>query len=148
MSYNVDLQHFVWSTAHREERIDFEWADRLYQYIGGMLRERKCSLVIAGGMPDHIHLLISMHTTLSKAKLVNALKSVSSKWIHQNIAEQRDFHRQKDYGSFSVSLSQKTTVNNYIKNQRKHHQRRGYQAEFRELLIRHEIEFDERYLWD
>lgn len=148
MSFNVDLQHFVWSTAHREQRIDFEWADRLYQYIGGMLRERKCKLLAANGMPDHIHLLISMHATESKAKLANALKSVSSKWIRENIAGQRDFRWQKDYASFSVSLSQEPVVNRYVKNQHQHHRRQDFQTEYLGLLTRHGIEFDERYLWD
>lgn len=113
-----------------------------------MLRDRKCSLLAAGGMPDHIHLLVSLHSTLSKAKLVNAIKSVSSKWIKQNIAGQRDFQWQKEYGSFSVSFSQEPTVNRYINNQLKHHRQRGYKTEFRELLTRHRIEFKERYLWD
>jgi putative transposase len=148
MSFNVDLQHFVWSTAHRELRITFDWADRLYQYIGGMLHERKCMLLAANGMPDHIHLLISMHATASKAQLANALKSVSSKWIHQNIDGQRDFRWQKDYASFSVSLSQKPRVNRYIKNQHQHHQKLDFKSEYLELLTRHGIEFDERYLWD
>jgi putative transposase len=147
-SYVANLQHFVWSTAYREMRISADWQARLFEYIGGLVRERKSVLLAAGGMPDHLHLLVSLHPTYSISDFVNAIKSVSSRWIHENIAGQEDFHWQEKYGAFSVSKSAQGIVTDYIDHQPEHHSQRDYQAEFRALLQKHGLDFDERYGWD
>ena len=83
-----------------------------------------------------------------RAKLVEEIKSSSSKWIKQEHPRLTDFHWQAGYGEFSVSQSNVEQVRQYITNQESHHRQRTFQDEFRELLRRHELEWDERYVWD
>jgi REP element-mobilizing transposase RayT len=147
-SYVANLQHFVWSTAKRVERLDPQWQSRLYEVIGGIIRQRNSILLAAGGMPDHIHLLVSLHPQESISGMVNAIKSCSSRWIHENIPHEELFRWQEKYGAFSVSKSLEETVRYYIQHQVEHHQKQNFQQEFRILLEKHEIVIDERYLWD
>ena len=144
---NVKI-HFVWSTAGREPRIEPEWQDRLYGYIGGVIDNKKAKLICAGGIADHIHLLVSFPSTVTIAELVNAVKANSSRWVHETFPTQKDFAWQTGYGAFSVSKSGEERVIHYIRNQPEHHRKQDFQAEFVELLQIHEIEYDERYLWD
>jgi REP element-mobilizing transposase RayT len=101
----------------------------------------------AGGMPDHVHLLVSLGRTLSIADLIRIVKSNSSGWIHDEL-QIRDFAWQVGYGAFAVSFSNLEQVKTYIANQEEHHRRMSFQDEFREFLRRHELKWDERYLWD
>jgi REP element-mobilizing transposase RayT len=140
--------HVVFSTRNREPLIDPEWEDRLYGYVGGILGNRKCLLLIAGGMPDHVHLLVSLARTWSVADLVRDVKSNSSAWIHEEIPDMRHFSWQDGYGAFSVSVSQLDAVRKYVAGQKEHHARQSYQDEFRAILKRHGVEYDERYVWD
>ncbi|MDZ4659513.1 MAG: IS200/IS605 family transposase [Bythopirellula sp.] len=139
--------HIVFSTKHRQPLITPEIQQRLYEYIGGILRNHSSSLIAAGGMPDHIHLLASMGRTVAVADLVRVVKSNSSGWVHGELALP-DFHWQDGYGAFSVSYSNIETIKTYLANQAEHHRRRTFQEEFLELLKRHELQWDERYIWD
>jgi putative transposase len=141
------LVHFVWSTAGREPWIAREWSDDLYAYIGGVLNKKNAKLVCAGGISDHIHLYASLPSTISIADAVNAMKANSSRWIHETIQGKAAFAWQKGYGAFSVSKSAEQGVRKYISNQETHHKRHSFQNEFLALLRKHEIEYDERYLW-
>ena len=140
--------HVIFSTKNRAPLITAEIQPRLYAYIGGILRENKCCLVAAGGMPDHIHLLIELSRELSMAEALRRIKSNSSKWIHQTFADQRTFAWQAGYGAFAVSYSNLESVKHYLASQAEHHQKTTFQEEFRAFLLRHEIAYDERYLWD
>jgi REP-associated tyrosine transposase len=140
--------HFIFSTRNREPLIATELQSRLYSYIGGILRDQKCCLVAAGGMPDHVHLLVSLARDLSVAETVRLVKSNSSLWIHQTFPQRHAFAWQSGYGAFAVSYSNIKSVRAYIAGQEEHHSVRTFQEEFREFLQRHEIEWDERYVWD
>ncbi|HXG66386.1 MAG TPA: IS200/IS605 family transposase [Blastocatellia bacterium] len=140
--------HFVWSTAGRERWIDPQWRDRLYAYIGGVLENKRAKLICAGGLPDHIHLYVSMPSTITLAEMVNVMKANSSRWIHETFPDKKAFAWQKGYGAFSVSKSGEAQVIDYIKNQESHHRQRDFKEEFLALLKKHNIEYDERYLWD
>ncbi len=142
------LVHFVWSTARREPCISSIWEDRLYGFIGGIVNNKNGKLICGGGMEDHIHLLVSLPSTVDISEIVNAMKSNSSRWIHESFTDQKDFAWQKGYGAFSVSKSGEQGVIKYIRNQREHHRRNDFKQEFLILLQKHEIEYDERYLWD
>ncbi len=142
------LVHFTWSTARREPWISDDWREPLFAQIGGIMKNKKARLLSAGGMYDHIHLYTSLPSTLSLADFVNAVKSNSSRWIHQNYRNARAFAWQEGYGAFSVSKSDENRVIAYVRNQEKHHEKRTFQEEFVTLLERHEIEYDARYLWD
>jgi putative transposase len=142
------LVHFTWSTAKREPWIDAAWHEPLFAQIGGIMRNKKAKLFSAGGMPDHIHLSASLPSTLSLAELVNAVKSNSSRWVHQTYSQAREFASQEGYGAFSVSKSEENKVIQYIRNQQRHHQKRTFKEEFLLFLERHRIEYDKKYLWD
>jgi putative transposase len=140
--------HIIFSTKHRQPWIDAEWQPRLVEYVGGTLRNHKCSLVAAGGVPDHVHLLISLSRQMAVADMVRLIKSNSSVWVHENIPARADFAWQTGYGAFAVSFSQIHAVRQYIARQEEHHRIKTFQEEFIEFLPRHEIEYDLRYLWD
>ncbi|MBI4469814.1 MAG: IS200/IS605 family transposase [Acidobacteria bacterium] len=142
------LIHFVWSTSGREPLIDIQWCDRLYAYLGGVFREKKAKLIIAGGIADHVHLYSSLPSTVTIAEMVNALKSNSSRWIHDTFPQQRAFAWQKGYGAFSVSKSAEARVIEYIRDQREHHRAKSFQEEFLDFLNKQGIEYDERYIWE
>jgi REP element-mobilizing transposase RayT len=139
--------HLVFSTKNREPLIDGEMQPRLYEYLGGVLRAQKSVLLAAGGMPDHVHLLVSVSRELSIAETLRLVKANSSKWIHSAFPE-RGFAWQAGYGAFSVSHSNIAQVKTYIARQPEHHRVVSFQDEFREFLRRHEIQWDERYVWD
>lgn len=140
--------HLVFSTKNREAWIDSDLQPRLFEYIGGILRAERSVLLAAGGMPDHVHLLVSLSRELSIAETVRIIKSNSSKWIHETFPERQRFAWQAGYGAFSVSYSNLADVKSYIGRQADHHRQRTFQEELREFLRRHEIEWDERYVWD
>jgi REP element-mobilizing transposase RayT len=141
------LVHFTWSTAQRESWLAPEIRPPLYSYIGGIMNNKKAKLISAGGVEDHIHLYSSIPSTISIADLVNAVKSNSSRWIHDNFRDRRAFAWQEGYGAFSVSKSLENRVINYVKNQEVHHRKHKFQEEFLGLLQKHKIAYDERYLW-
>ena len=101
----------------------------------------------ANSRPDHIHLYLSMPSTISIGDLVNALKANSSRWIRQTFPNGRWSSWQEGYAAFSVSISQENGVIEYIRNQEEHHKQRDFQEELLELLRRHEIPFDPRYIF-
>jgi putative transposase len=140
------LCHSIWSTKCREPRISPDWQDRLYGYIGGILSSKKCVLVCAGGMADHIHLLVLVHPLVSVSELVNVVKSNSSKWVHETFEDQWEFAWQEGYAAFSVSCSVSERVEEYIKNQSTHHAKRTFQEELVEFLKKHGVQYDEQYL--
>jgi len=140
--------HLVFSTKHRQPFIDEAWQQRLFDYLGGILRQQGGALLAAGGMPDHVHLLAAISKSMAVADALRDIKANSSKWIHEEIANQSGFAWQAGYAAFTVSYSGLDGVRRYLAGQKEHHRVRTFQEEFLELLRRHEIEFDERYVWD
>jgi putative transposase len=142
------LVHFTWSTKARQPWLEADMRNDLYSYIGGIMRNKRAKLISAGGMNDHIHLCASMPSTISVADFVNAVKFNSSRWIHESYARLRNFAWQEGYGAFSVSKSEEAKVVRYISNQEHHHRKRTFKEELIELLQKHEIPYDNRYIWD
>ncbi len=140
--------HVVFSTKGRAPLITAELQPRLYEYMGGILRADKNCLLAAGGIADHVHLLVSLSREMAVADTVRAVKALSSKWIHETFPEHAAFAWQAGYGVFGVSFSQRESVKGYVARQEKHHGTQSFQDEYRALLRRHEIEYDERYVWD
>ena len=144
---SVDI-HMIWSTKKRQRFIGRQWASRLHSYLGSIAVAKDARLIEANSEPDHIHLYVSMPSTIAIAELINAFKSNSTRWIRQTFPDRRFFAWQEGYGAFSVSRSQAAAVIEYIRNQHKHHCQCDFQQEFLELLRRHEIPFDTRYVFD
>lgn len=147
-SFVSQLLHCVFSTKERRPMIAPELQTRLFQYIGGIARENKITLLAAGGVDDHIHLLISMPSTISISKAMQLIKGGSSKWIHETFPEHRKFEWQEGYGAFSIGVGDVERTTKYINNQAEHHKKMDFKTEFRAFLTKHEIEYDERYIFD
>ena len=109
---------------------------------------QSADFVSVGGVADHVHILSTLPRTLRQAELIERVKKTSSKWIKALDVRYRAFFWQRGYGVFSVSPSQPGSVGEYAKQQEEHHRRHTFQEEYREVLRNHNLEFDERYVWD
>jgi REP element-mobilizing transposase RayT len=146
-SYVSNLMHCVFSTKERLPLITPELELRLWPYLGGIARENKGKAIAIGGTADHVHALMSLPATMSFAKAVQLIKGGSSKWIHDTFGEYRKFAWQEGYGAFSVSTSRIEKAIAYLQRQKEHHRKRCFQDEFIDLLNKHGIEYDPRYIF-
>ncbi|MGA2175033.1 MAG: IS200/IS605 family transposase [Verrucomicrobiota bacterium] len=143
------LVHTVFSTKDRRPLLrDPSIRAELHRYLGGILANQDCQPIIVGGVEDHVHILSALSRTCQAAGMVKEVKRGSSLWIKTKSADLRDFAWQNGYGIFSIGFSQIEAVRRYIAEQENHHRKVSFQEEFRQLLKRYEIEFDERYVWD
>jgi putative transposase len=139
--------HIVFSTKNRELWIKPDIEQRIWAYLGGIAKQNKMKPLQIGGMDDHVHVLLGAPAVLAPAKIAQLIKGGSSVWVHETFPQMKGFGWQDGYGVFAVSKSNVPSVSEYIQGQREHHRVKGFQEEYRELLKRHEIEFDERYVW-
>ena len=122
--------------------------DSLHAYMGGVSKTLECPPLIVGGVEDHVHLLCRFGRMITQAEWVKELKRVSNGWLKGQGRDYADFEWQGGYADFSVSQSNLEQVKQYIASQEEHHRKMTFQDELRTLLRKHEIEFDERYVWD
>jgi REP element-mobilizing transposase RayT len=140
MSYVSAYFHCVFSTKGRRPVITPSLSARLWPFLGGIARQNGMKAVEIGGMPDHIHILLSVPSTLSIAKALQLLKGGSSKWVNETFPEHRLFRWQAKYGAFGASFSLLDKITHYIKGQQEHHKKVTFQDEFVTLLRKHRIE--------
>jgi REP element-mobilizing transposase RayT len=100
-----------------------------------------------GGVDDHVHILLSLPATTAIAKAIQLLKAGSSLWIHGTFPAHRGFAWQEGYGAFSLGVSQVEQTKSYIEHQAEHHRKTTFQEEFLAFLKKHQMEYDERYVW-
>jgi len=146
MSYTRLTCHCTFSTKERVRALDENTRARLHPYLAGIIDKDFGHALQVGGTDDHVHVLCDLRPTVAVADFLRDVKSVSSGWMHREFPRLRDVTWQDGYAAFSVSASATPAVVDYIQNQRVHHQRLSFQEEFRLLLEKHGIEFDERYL--
>ena len=143
------LVHVVFSTKDRRPSLrDKAVRDELHRYLGGILNRLHCPSIIVGGVEDHVHFLCGLSRTSNAADIVKEVKRGSSLWLKTMSPDLADFSWQNGYGIFSIGFSQIESVRDYIAGQEEHHRRVSFQDEFRRLLGRYAIQFDERYVWD
>jgi putative transposase len=141
--------HLIFSTKDRRPLLrDKTTRDALHSYLGSISKQLDCIPILVGGVEDHVHLLARFARTISQAEWVKELKRVSNNWLREKGRDYGDFEWQGGYAAFSVSQSNLEAVKQYIANQEEHHRKVPFQDELRTLLRRHEIEWDEKYLWD
>ena len=147
-TYSQLLLHVVFSTRSRTPWIATEVAERLYSYIGGIIRAEKGVLYDIGGVEDHVHLYLRWRPDAAVSDLMRTAKARSSKWVHETFPKLGSFAWQEGYSVFTVSKSQEPAVKNYIAGQVEHHKKEDFKSELLRLLRAHQIEFDERYVFD
>ena len=140
--------HIIFSTKHREPWIAGDEEERLWAYLGGIARQNQLKPLWIGGMEDHVHILLGMPPTVTVSEALKRLKGGSSGWVKENLSNCGGFGWQDGYAAFAVSKSQIGEMEDYIRQQREHHRLKTFQEEYRTFLDRHEIAYDERYLWD
>jgi len=140
--------HIVFSTKNRERWIPPDIEQRIWVYLGGIAKDHKMQPIKIGGIDDHIHVLLGSPATLAPGKIAQLIKGGSSAWIHDTFPNMTGFAWQNGYGAFTVSKSSVSDVAHYIQNQREHHRTRTFQEEYLAMLKKHQIHYDERYLWD
>ena len=141
--------HLVFSTKERQPFLrDPKMRESLYAQLGGISKSLECTPIIVGGMEDHIHMLARFGRTITQAEWIKELKRVSNLWLKEQDQTYADFQWQGGYADFSVSPSNLEAVKRYIEDQEEHHRKLNFQDELRALLRKHNVEWDERYVWD
>ncbi len=140
--------HIIFSTKLRVQLIHQPVQDELNSYIGGICKEMECQPIKIGGYTNHIHILCMLSKKIALMKLLEEVKSHSSKWIKTKGTELNNFYWQNGYGAFSVNPTEIDKVITYIENQKEHHKKKTFQEEYRAFLKKYKVEYDERYIWD
>ena len=142
------LVHVVFSTKDRIDWIRPEIEEELFGYLASLARSLGCSATAIGGVDDHIHILCLLARTIAISKLVHQLKTSSSSWIKTKGGDLASFYWQNGYGAFSVGVNDRERVRRYIQRQREHHVQVSFKDEYRGLLCRAGLQWDEQYVWD
>jgi len=141
--------HVVFSTKERRPLLqDHAACEAMHKCLAKVSNELGCPCLEAGGVEDHVHVLSRLAKTLSVSDFIKELKRATSAWVKDEFPKLQAFYWQAGYGAFSASPSHVDALQEYIRNQKQHHRNESFQDEFRRLLRKYEIEFDERYVWD
>jgi putative transposase len=147
-TYSQLLLHVVTSTKGRTPWISPEVAQRLYPYIGGIVRAERGMLYAIGGVVDHVHMYLRWRPDGTVSDLMRTIKSRSSKWVHGTFPHLAAFAWQEGYSVFSGNKSHEDALKAYITGKLEHHKTVDFKSELLRLLRAHEVEFDERYVFD
>jgi putative transposase len=139
------LVHVVFSTKNRLDLIHPEIEAELYGYIHGIVENNKSKMILGNGTANHGHMLISLGKTIDVSNLIGHIKRDSSAWMKKH---ERSFYWQEGYGAFSIGESQVPRLMKYIADQKEHHSKKTFEDEYRGLLKRYNVNYDERYVWD
>jgi putative transposase len=139
-TYSQLYFHVVFSTKDRVARIEPHWAVELYRLMGGLVRDQGGRLLAAGGMPDHVHLLMSLRPSPSLSEVLKVLKGTSSRWVNERDPGAATFCWQEGYGAFTVSPGALVATRRYIDHQAEHHRVVSASEEWADLLRRHGLE--------
>ena len=140
--------HIIFSTKDRQAWLDRDVRPRMHAYVATVCRDLNAEALRVGGVADYLHVVTTLPRTISQAAMVETVKKTSSKWIKGLDPKYQQFYWQRGYGAFSVSPSQLEAVVKYVAAQQNHHRGRTFQEEYRELMRKHGVAFDERYVWD
>ena len=140
--------HAIFAVKFRECLIALSWQEKLFQYIGGILRDETDYCLAVGGWKDHVHLFFEQKPSQCTSDVLRAVKANSSRWINDQHFTPQKFAWQEGYGAFSHAKSQRNEVIHYVRNQHAHHQKETFQKEYLGILKNFEIDFNPKYLFD
>ena len=147
-SFTQAYIHYIFAVKGRRNFLIPNHNDELQKYITGLAQHRNCKMLAINNMPDHFHMFLGQHPSYSMSKIMQEIKSVSSKFINEKNWYKSKFRWQTGYGAFTYSHSQIDNVIKYIMNQQEHHKKRIFRDEYIEFLNKFEIEYDEKYLFE
>jgi len=139
---------FVFAVKGRENLIQESFRDELEKVMCGIVTNHTCKTYAIYCNPDHCHMFIGMHPTLSPSKLMEQVKSGSSKWLNDKKYIRGKFSWQDGYGAFTYSKSHIDAVVQYVLNQPEHHKKQLFKDEYLLLLEKFDIDYDEKYLFE
>jgi len=139
--------HIIFSTKNRQPVLLDNMRGRLWDYMGGILRNHTCEPVIIGGAAEHAHVLTSIGREKGLASVVRDLKSNSSAWVHRTFPPLQHFAWQEGYAAFTLHVGLLERAKAYIRGQEEHHRKESFEDEYVAFLRRHGVEFDEQHLW-
>ena len=142
------LLHIVFSTKSRRPSLSPAIQAELYPYMVTVLKNMDCPIIEIGGTSDHVHIHCRLSRRASVAQLVEGVKKPTSKWLKSKGVDYGKFQWQAGYGAFLVSHSLSSKLVEYIREQQSHHTKVSFKDELRRLFERHNIAYDEEYLWD
>ena len=142
------IVHIIFSTKDRHRWLDDYIAPRMHAYLATISRDCSSEAYRVGGVADHVHLAVRLGRTISQADLIEKMKTASSGWVKKQKDIYNNFHWQRGYGAFSIGFSQLEALIHYIDTQADHHHTMTFQEEYREVLRKYNIEFDEQYVWE
>jgi len=138
----------IFAVKGRDSLIQFSWEEELYKYITGIVRNKDQKMITINGMPNHIHFLIGMKPSCCLSDLVREIKKSSNEFVNEKKFSKYKFQWQEGYGAFSYSHSALDNVIAYINNQKEHHKKQTFQAEYKEFLTKFQIEHKDEYLFE
>lgn len=147
-TYTQILVQFIFAVKGRQNLIREKHRERIEKYICGIISQNKSKPLAIYCNPDHCHVLVGLHPSISISDMANKMKTNSSKWINENLFVSRKFSWQGGYGAFSYSRSQLDTVVKYILNQPEHHKKRTFREEYFDFLEKFNVEYDQRFIFD
>ena len=145
-TYTQILYQIVFSTKNRKKCLIYENQSKLYKYIWGIIKNKKCHLYRIGGVENHIHIITHLHPSIALANFIKDIKIASSTWIKEKNIFPEFSNWQIGYAAFTYSIDAKDNLIEYVKNQQEHHKQVTFIEELKQLLREHKIEFDEKYL--
>ncbi len=140
--------HLVFSTKNRAPFLKAKGLrEEMHAYLGGACKNLGSPALKVGGTENHVHLLCRLSRSSSIADLLKKIKQNSSKWVKGKDSSLSDFRWQDGYGAFSISPAHVPALCEYISNQEEHHKKEHFEDEFRRLLKKYGIDYDEQYVW-
>ena len=144
-TYRQIFYQIIFATKNRQPTINPAYENELYKYILAIINNKKCKLYRINGMADHIHIFCDLHPSLSLSSYVKDIKIASNIWMKESGKFPNFQSWQEGYGAFTYNVKEKDIIIEYIKNQKEHHKTENFYSEFKRMIIKNRIEFDERY---
>ncbi len=146
-TYTQLLYHIIYSTKNREKVVTQNNKDRFLKYVWGTIKNQKSHLYRVNAVEDHVHILTHIHPTICLSDFVKTIKISSTKWIKEENIFPKFSNWQDGYSAFTYSINEKDNIIEYIKNQENHHKQITFIDEFKQLLKKSGVKFDEKYLF-
>ncbi len=146
-TYTQIYLQFVLVVKNRKSLIQPDWEPNLHKYITRIVEKKNHKMIAINGMPDHLHMFVGYQPAESISEFMKVVKGESSKWIEEEGFVKGKFNWQIGYGAFSYSRSHIDRVYKYIMNQKEHHQKRSFRDEYVAMLKKHNVDYDERFIF-